>query len=147
MKIIYFSPHRRRLSNIAVVAATALPEAIVPIAVGLLIQHSGEKPRGFAANEGQGGSSDQSLRTLQEQADVVFRQPGPEKKMSVLGHNDVRPNVELVFVAGGVDGVNQPMPRPVPAQKSLPSKAGKRQRMGVTRVVVASARFAVWWHR
>ena len=61
----------------------------------------------------------------------------------MLGHNHVSPDVKLMAPPCEFDGVDEPLANAVTGKKRLPSEARIRQRMGVPRIIVSTARLAL----
>jgi hypothetical protein len=59
--------------------------------------------------------------------------------MSVLQHDDMRPNMEMELLAGPINPLDQPLPTRVLAQEHVPPEAGKGEGMSVARDVVPLA--------
>ena len=134
---------RHRFEHVAIVAAAALPEPVMHFATGLPILHPHEKLRSLSTDENDCPLGDRLLNRLENLADVVLRLSWPQKKMSVLRHDHVGPDVESQFDAGSVDRFHQPATAAIFAEKWLAAKARKGQGMSIAGSVVPFASLAV----
>jgi hypothetical protein len=133
--------YRGRLEDIAVVTPAPLPKAIVHVSVRLPILHTDKKGRSLPTDKQQGALRHRLLDRVENVADVIVQLGRPDQEMSVLRHDDVRPDMETKFAARTIHRLDQPCATSILAQERLPLKAGKRESMGVARVVVPFAGF------
>ena len=63
--------------------------------------------------------------------------------MGMLGHDDIRPNVEAVLRASPVNRIDQPLSTSIFAQECLPTKARECEGMGLAGSVVSLASFSI----
>ncbi len=128
---------RLRLPEIEVEAAAGLPEE----ALGPRPSPSSDpgKPlRGVFHQVAHGASADGLLDRLEDFAHVVNRLPRPDDQMHMLGHEDKRPQSEILFLPGRVDGLAKPPAGSFGGQEAMAVIAGERQLVGLAGLVAGS---------
>jgi len=83
------------------------------------------------------------LNRVENVADVVGEFSWPEQQMGMLGHDDIRPNVEAVLWASPVNRIDQPLSTSILAQECLPTKARECKGMGLAGGVVSLASLSI----
>src|SRR5262245_16226666 len=113
------------------------------VAVGLAVAHMRQERRRMTLHPNQCPLGDRLLDGIENVANFILWLGGPDQQMSMFRHNHVGPNVEWVGLTSPVDGINEPLPASIPAQKRQTLIARECQRVRITDSVVPFAGFSV----
>ena len=122
--------------EIVIVPAAALPEALCLTAVGLAVEHPAGELRRFALNEQEGPLRHRLLERRENRADVIVRIARMDQQMNMLGHDDPRPQVQKMPLAGERDGVDHPFPRAVAVEERPTLETGEGEVVGMADDIV-----------
>src|SRR6266496_3939633 len=133
----------KRFHDVAVVAAAALPEAIVHVTVGLTILQFFQKRGRVLPQVFDGLAMDGGFKSRANAADFVCRLLGPDEYVDMFRHDHIRPNIELMPSSCRFQGIHEPPPSPILGQQRLSEETRKRQLVRMTGKVVALDSFSM----
>ncbi len=93
MNVLDHGPQRFWVCNVAIIAATPLPETVMHFAIGLHVTKSVEKRRSLPPQKGQSLPLYRHLQGSADQPDLVCSLSRADDHMDVFGHDDVGPQV------------------------------------------------------
>ncbi len=140
MDVISRLPNVRWVPQVSIKTTSSLPKAKRLFPVWLDAGHARGKLGCILLYDQPGALRHRLLQRAGDSADRVVHRERVNQQMHMLGHDDIRPNVEAVFGARLFDRVDQPAPRAVPAQKRLLIETRERERVRVAGVAVSPAR-------
>jgi len=145
MDVFNVRQQRGRRIEISVVASSALPKQTLDLLTAAA--RDSRKPGWLVFfQESDGPLGNRTFDRLSNSGDVVLFPRGKNQQVRVIGHKDVRPELELELFSRGINCACQPAACSVSSQKMVAVVTGKRQCVSVTTLIEGSPMQASWSH-
>jgi hypothetical protein len=129
--------------DVAVVAATSLPEAVMDFTVGLDVLQPVEKAWSTPLHKLQSLPLHRDFQSRADKLHFVFFLLRPDYEVNMFRHDNVCQDGKIKLLPCLFHGIDKPSATAIPAQQGETTKAGERQFVGIARLVVALDTFSV----